>query len=96
MSVPDFFIPPDPSDPQPQARGMIRSEKGNQYVRPDVQGRFWLELLPAIGELKWRFWDPGRKQWLDEQPPGRPPLIELTLLSQGAKNPLRVVFEITS
>jgi prepilin-type N-terminal cleavage/methylation domain-containing protein len=93
MSVPDFYrIDPD-GEPLPESP--LRSRQGHQFVQPDTQGRFWLDLLPEVDRVEWRFYDPQKKVWLEQQTPARPPLIELRLLVPGRKLPLRAVFETT-
>ena len=94
MSTPNFYLPPNEDDPNPVTRSPIKSGKGNQYVQPDERMRFWMELLPDVEQATWKFWHQGKKQWLDEHAPTRPPLIELTLLPKGRQTPLRVVFAI--
>jgi prepilin-type N-terminal cleavage/methylation domain-containing protein len=91
MSVPDFYRTDPDGEPLPESP--MRSRQGHQLVQPDTQGRFWLDLLPEVDRVEWRFYDPGKKVWVEQQAPGRPPLIELRLLVPGRKLPLRAVFE---
>ncbi|MGI8604862.1 MAG: PulJ/GspJ family protein [Verrucomicrobiales bacterium] len=91
MTVPDFFKTNDKGEPE--ADSPIKSRQGHQFLLPDQQGRFWLDLLPEIERVEWRFYDPARKIWLDQQPPGRPPMIELRLALPGHNVPLRALFE---
>lgn len=91
MSVPDFYR--TDLDGEPTKESPLQSRHGNQLVRPDTQGRFWLDLLPEVDRLEWRFYDPSKKVWIEVAQPGRPPLIELRLSLPGRKLPLRAVFE---
>ena len=91
MTVPDFYR--ENPDGEPAMESPLRSRQGHQLLQPDVQGRFWLELLPEVERVEWRFYDPAKKVWLEQQPAGRPPLVELRLTLPGHKHPLRVVFE---
>lgn len=91
MTVPDFYRADPDGEPLPDS--MLRSRQGHQLLQPDVQGRFWLDLLPEVDRVEWRFYDPAKKTWLELHPPGRPPLIELRLLLPGRKIPIRAVFE---
>jgi len=91
MTVPDFYRT-DP-DGEPLRESPLRSRQGNQLVQPDVQGRFWFDLLPEVDRVEWRFYDPQKKQWVEVQPASRPGLIELRLMLPGRKSPLRAVFE---
>ena len=91
MTVPDFYRADPDGEPLPDS--VLRSRQGHQLLQPDVQGRFWLDLLPEVDRVEWRFYDPAKKTWLELHPPGRPPLIELRLLLPGRKIPLRAVFE---
>jgi prepilin-type N-terminal cleavage/methylation domain-containing protein len=91
MSVPDFYRTDPDGEPLPESP--LRSRQGHQLVQPDPQGRFWLDLLPEVDRVEWRFYDPAKKVWVEQHPPGRPPLIELRLLVPGRKLPLRAVFE---
>jgi prepilin-type N-terminal cleavage/methylation domain-containing protein len=91
MTVPDFYR--TDLDGEPLRESPLRSRQGNQLVQPDIQGRFWLDLLPEVDRVEWRFYDPQKKQWVEVQPASRPGLIELKLLLPGRKFPLRAVFE---
>lgn len=91
MTVPDFYRTDPDGEPLPDS--VLRSRDGHQLLQPDVQGRFWLDLLPEVERVEWRFYDPSKKVWLDLHPAGRPPLIELRLSLPGRKSPLRAVFE---
>lgn len=91
MSVPDFYRVDLDGEPMPDSP--VRSRTGNQLVQPDAQGRFWLDLLPEVDRVEWRFYDPAKKTWVEVHPAGRPPLIELRLSLPGRKLPLRLVFE---
>lgn len=93
MTVPDFYRTDSDGEPLPESP--VRSRQGHQLLQPDVQGRFWLDLLPEVESVQWRFYDPAKKLWLELHPAGRPPLIELRLLLPGRKSPLRAVFETT-
>jgi hypothetical protein len=62
-------------------------------VQPDAQGRFWLDLLPEVDRVEWRFYDLQKKIWVDQQQAVHPPLVELRLAMPGRKTPIRVVFE---
>ena len=63
-------------------------------MEPDEKGRYWLELLPEVTDLKWRFYDAKKKIWREEHRAARPPLIELTLTPFSRPYPIRVVFAI--
>jgi prepilin-type N-terminal cleavage/methylation domain-containing protein len=91
MTVPDFYR--ETPDGEPAVESPLRSRQGHQLVQPDLQGRFWLELLPEVERVEWRFYDPAKKIWVEQQGAGRPPLVELRLTLPGHKHPLRVVFE---
>ena len=91
MHVPDFYRTDPDGEPLPQSP--LRSRQGHQLVRPDEQGRFWLDLLPEVDAVEWRFYDPSKKTWVELHPAGRPPLIELRLSLPGRKLPVRAVFE---
>ena len=91
MSVPDFYRTGEDGEPVPES--LLRSKQGNQLVQPDSQGRFWIELLPEVDRVEWRFYDPLKKVWVEQQGSSRPPLIELRLSLPGRKSALRAVFE---
>jgi prepilin-type N-terminal cleavage/methylation domain-containing protein len=91
MSVPDFYRIDEDGEPAPDSP--LRSRQGNQYVQPDTQGRFWIDLLPEVDHVEWRFYDPVKKVWIDQLQSGRPRLIELRLSLPGRKSATRVVFE---
>lgn len=91
MTVPDFYRTDGDGHPLPDS--LVKSQNGHQLLQPDVQGRFWLDLLPEVDRVEWRFYVPASKNWLELQPASRPPLIELKLFLQGRKYPLRAVFE---
>lgn len=90
MSVPDFYRTTDEGEPVPDSP--LKSRQGNQFLKPDLQGRFWLDLLPEVSRVEWRFYDPAKKLWLEQSPPARPPLVELRLFLPGRTTPERVVF----
>ncbi len=90
LHVPDFFRTTDDGEPVPESP--VRSRQGNQYLKPDQEGRFWVDLLPEVERVEWRFYDAARKLWLEQHAPGRPPLVELRLLLAGRTTPLRAVF----
>lgn len=90
MTTPEFYRVGSDGDPLPDSP--LQSRSGNQLVRPDEKGRFWMDLLPEIQSAVWRFWDPGKKQWIDQQGPSRPGLIELQILLPGRRHPVRAVF----
>ena len=91
MTVPDFFKTNAEGEPDPDSP--IKAKQGHQLLMPDRQGRFWFELLPEIDRIEWRFYDPAKKSWVDQQAAGRPPMIELRLNLPGRKEPLRAVFQ---
>jgi prepilin-type N-terminal cleavage/methylation domain-containing protein len=91
MTVPDFFKTNLEGEPEPHSA--IKSRLGHQLLVPDEQGRFWFELLPEIDRVEWRFYHPARKVWLEQQPAGRPPMVELRLTLPGRKEPLRAVLQ---
>jgi hypothetical protein len=92
-SVPDFYRTDADGEPLPDSP--LRSKQGHQFIRPDQQGRFWIDLLPEVERVEWRFYDPAKKAWVEQSPAVRPPLIELRLSLPGRKTPLRAVFETT-
>ncbi|MDB6136471.1 MAG: hypothetical protein JWM59_4714 [Verrucomicrobiales bacterium] len=92
MSVPDFFRVTDEGEPVPESP--MQSRQGNQFVKSDLQGRFWVDLLPEVSRVEWRFYDPAKKIWLEQSPPARPPLIELKLFLPGRTTPERTVLTI--
>ena len=91
MTVPDFYRTDENGEPVPESP--LRSKQGNQFVQPDPQGRFWIDLLPEVDRVEWRFYDPVKKIWVEQQGSSRPPLIELRLSLPGRKSALRAVFE---
>ena len=91
MSVPDFYRTGEDGEPVPDSP--LRSRLGNQLLQPDAQGRFWIDLLPEVDHAEWRFYDPVKKVWVEQQGSSRPPLIELRLSLPGRKSALRAVFE---
>jgi len=91
MTVPDFFKTNDKGESEPDSP--LKSRQGLPLLLPDKQGRFWFTLLPEIERIEWRFYDPVKKLWVDQHPPGRPPMIELRLAMPGRKMPLRAVFQ---
>jgi hypothetical protein len=88
LSNPRFFIRRDPKT------GEELEDFANPLVISDEQGRQWLELLPGIAMMEWRFYDAGKKKWFDERPAQRPPLIELLLTPKGHLTPMRIIFEL--
>lgn len=93
MSVPDFYRTTDEGEPVPDSP--LASGQGNQFLKPDQQGRFWLPLLPEVDRVEWRFYDSAKKLWQEQQGASRPPLIELKLFLPGRSSPVRAVFSIT-
>jgi prepilin-type N-terminal cleavage/methylation domain-containing protein len=91
MSVPDFYRTGEDGEPMPDS--LLRSRFGNALLQPDTQGRFWIDLLPEVDRVEWRFYDPNKKTWIDQVPSARPRLIELRLSLPGRKTPIRTVFE---
>jgi prepilin-type N-terminal cleavage/methylation domain-containing protein len=91
MTTPDFYR--SGADGEALRDSPLRSRQGHQLLQPDVQGRFWMELLPEVERVEWRFYDPSKKIWLEQSPAARPPLIELRLQLPGRRQPLRAVFE---
>ncbi len=91
LSTPNFFQPaPEGADYPP--RSPIKRREGAPRVKPDPQGRFWLELLPELAELEWRFYHPGKKKWLEKSPATRPPMIELKIRPIDRQTPIRILF----
>ena len=90
-SVPDFYRTGKDGEPLPDS--LVRSRQGTQLLQPDAQGRFWIDLLPEVDRVEWRFYDPQKKIWIEHAPASRPPLIELRLSLPGRKSPIRTVFE---
>ena len=93
MSIPDFFRTTNEGEPLPESP--VQSRQGNQFLKPDQQGRFWMDLLPEVDRVEWRFYDPAKKLWLEQSPPTRPPLVELRLFLPGRSSPVRSVFATT-
>jgi prepilin-type N-terminal cleavage/methylation domain-containing protein len=93
LSTPGFFREPPAGAPAGAVtRSPVKRREGNQFVRPDREGRFWIELVPDIAEVRWAFYDPGNKRWLEKAGAGRPPLVELSLRPRGRTSPVREVF----
>ena len=92
MSVPDFYR--ETADGEALPDSPVHSRQGNQYLEPDQEGRFWLDLLPEVDRVEWRFYDASKKLWLEQHPAARPPLVELRLFLPGRSTPLRAVFSI--
>lgn len=93
MTLPDFFRTTDEGEPLPESP--IQSRQGHQFLKPDQQGRFWMDLLPEVARVEWRFYDAAKKLWLDQSPAVRPPLVELRLFLPGRTSPVRSVFTTT-
>jgi hypothetical protein len=91
MTVPDFYR--TTPDGEPLKDSPLQSRQGHQLLQPDASGRFWMDLLPEVDRVEWRFYDPSKKIWVDQQQASHPPLIELRLTIPGRKSPMRVVFE---
>lgn len=91
LSTPNFHVPAPEGTAIP-VRSPIRRPDGTPWVKPDREGRFWLDLVPDLEELTWRFWDPGKKQWLDKSGATRPQIIELTMRPRGRSTPIRALF----
>src|SRR4051812_579376 len=66
QSVPDFYRTGPDGEPLPES--LLRSKQGNQLIQPDTQGRFWIDLLPEIDRVEWRFYDPAKKIWIEQSP----------------------------
>lgn len=92
MTVPDFYRTTDEGEPVPESP--LQSRQGNQYTRPDDAGRFWVDLLPEVARVEWRFYDPAKKIWVEQQAASRPPMVELRLFLPGRTLPVRSVFTI--
>lgn len=90
MTVPDFFR--TDGDGEPLLNSPVKSRQGHQLLSPDSEGRFWFELLPSVDRVEWRFYDAAKKIWVNQQPAGRPPMVELQLFLPGRTNPVRAVF----
>lgn len=90
MSLPDFFRTTDEGEPMPESP--VQSRQGHQFLKPDQQGRFWMDLLPEVDRVEWRFYDAAKKLWLEQSPAVRPPLVELRLFLPGRMTPVRSVF----
>jgi prepilin-type N-terminal cleavage/methylation domain-containing protein len=90
ISAPEFFRTDADGEPTPDSP--LQSRQGHQFLRPDIQGRFWFDLLPEVDRVEWKFYDPARKIWVDQHPAGRPPMIELQLTLPGRTTPVRTVF----
>lgn len=92
MTVPDFYRTTDEGESVPESP--LQSRQGNQYTRPDDAGRFWVDLLPEVARVEWRFYDPAKKLWVEQQAASRPPMVELRLFLPGRTVPVRSVFTI--
>ena len=93
LSTANFFRPVAvESEGRKLPRSPVKRREGNQYVVPDREGRFWMELLPDVKEVRWRFYDLGKKQWLEKAKVGRPPLVEVSVWLRGRTFPLRAQF----
>ena len=75
MTVPDFYRTDPDGEPLPDS--LLRSQQGNQLVQPDAQGRFWIDLLPEVDRVEWRFYDPAQEN-LGRAATGRPPAAHRT------------------
>lgn len=73
---------------------MLPGSLGETERREKMEGADWLRLLPDLRDVKWRFYDPSREDWVEEWPEGneRPPLAELTLELLGEETPHKFVF----
>ena len=73
---------------------LLPGSLGEQERRDALEGADWLRLLPDLRDVKWRFYDPSREDWVEEWPEGneRPPLAELTLEMLGEETPHKFVF----
>lgn len=79
------------------ANGEPEQEVGSgamDKILPDEKGRYWMELLPAVESVTWRFYEAEKKFWHEERPAQRPPLVELVLVPKERRIPIRVVFAI--
>jgi prepilin-type N-terminal cleavage/methylation domain-containing protein len=90
FTVAEFYRTGPEGEPLPDSP--LQSKQGHQFLRPDAQGRFWFDLLPEVDRVEWKFYDAARKIWVDQLPPGRPPMIELLLTLPGRTTPVRTVF----
>ncbi|MFN0127067.1 MAG: type II secretion system protein J [Verrucomicrobiales bacterium] len=90
FTVAEFYRTGREGEPLPDSP--LQSKQGHQFLRPDAQGRFWFDLLPEVDRVEWKFYDAARKIWVDQLPPGRPPMIELLLTLPGRTTPVRTVF----
>src|SRR5690606_4904883 len=90
MSVPDFYRTTEDGAPLPDSP--MKSSQGHRLLKPDPLGRFWFDLLPEVDRVEWRFYDPAKKEWIDQSPPARPPMIELLLYLPGRTTAVRAVF----
>ena len=90
LNVPDLFRVGEEGEPLPDSP--IQSLQGNQFFKPDTDGRFWVPLLPEVDRVEWRVWDAGKKLWIEQKAASRPDLIELKLFLPGRTTPLRAVF----
>lgn len=88
ISNPRFLIKRDPKT------GEEIPDLANPLVITDEQGRHWLEILPDITAMEWRFYEIAKKKWHEARGAGRPPLIELLLTPKGHGVPMRFVFEL--
>jgi len=57
----------------------------------------WVELIPQMRQLQWRFYDPSAREWRPTMDRGlAPSLIELTFQIESGSTPLRTVFYLVN
>ncbi|MFT5466511.1 MAG: type II secretory pathway pseudopilin PulG [Verrucomicrobiales bacterium] len=87
----------DDFSPEAEAGQMaIRQGADDEFFQQDEEGRYWLNLLPDIGFMQWRFWNDEQEIWEEfwEDDSARPQMIELQLQAAGRSSAMRVVFDI--
>lgn len=93
LSTPNFFRPVEAElEGRALPRSPVKRREGNQYLVPDREARFWMELVPDVKEVRWRFYDVRKKQWLEKAKAGRPALVEVSVWLRGRTFPLRAQF----
>ena len=95
LGGPEYFIGMTKSNFFPNVDPELREAmRENLTLNPDEKGRHWLELVPKVRRMEWRFWDAGKKRWYEKRPASRPPMVELLLWPYDGELPIRVVFDV--
>lgn len=74
----------------------IRQGADDEFFQQDEDGRYWLNLLPEIASMQWRFWNDDEEIWEDfwDDENERPQMIEMQLRAHGRESAMRFVFDI--